>query len=333
MESILVTGGFGFLGAHLVKSLVNDGHRVVVLDLFKPKIGSDLDWLLKEEQEKINFVKGNITDLASVIEAVKTHQVTKIVHAAVANDLEILKNNPLTAMKINVEGTVNVLEAARLFAVEKVILVSSISVYTPVKYEPIDEEHPVHSPIEGPTLLSYSSSKLAAEAFGLHYWSTYGMDVVSLRLSAVYGFGMRYPMFVKPLVENAVNKKPVHFDSGEHSKRDYTYINDVVSGIKKALSKTSDQKIFNLATGDKLVSPREIATITKELEPSLMVTFGNERNDIEERSASTRGVLSIEAAKQELGYYPQYSIKKGVMDYFEQFREFASQKKKKSVVE
>ncbi|WP_404328254.1 NAD-dependent epimerase/dehydratase family protein [Mesobacillus maritimus] len=333
MESILVTGGYGFLGAHLVKSLVNDGHKVVVLDLFKPQEGSDLDWLLKEVQDKIHYMKGNITDLASVIEAVKIHQVTKIVHAAVANDLEILKNNPLTSMKINVEGTVNVLEAARLFGVEKVILVSSISVYTPVKYEPIDEDHPVHSPYEGPTLLSYSSSKLSAEAFGLHYWSTYGMDVVSLRLSGVYGFGMKYPMFVKPLVENAVNNKDVHFDSGEHSKRDYTYIKDVVTGIKKALSIPSSQKIFNIATGAKLVSPSEIATIIKEIKPSMMVTFGNERNEIEERSASTRGVLSVEAAKKQLGFNPQYSINQGVMDYFEQYREYATQKKQKSVVE
>lgn len=325
MDTVLVTGGFGFLGAHLVKHLVLSGNKVVVLDLYEPATGSEIDWLLKEEKKNVSFVKGNITELSTIIQAVKSYGVSKIVHAAVVNDLDILKNNPLTTLKINVEGTLNVLEAARIFNVEKVILISSISVYTPMKYEPIDEGHPVLAPNEGPTLLSYSSSKLSAEAFGLHYWSTFGIDVVTLRLSGVYGFGMKYPMFVKPMVENAVRKQNSHFDWGKDSKRDYTYIKDVVKGIQLALTTSTKQKIFNIATGGNLRTPIEIASIIKKLEPSVSITFGNERNEIEEKTANTRGILSIEAAQRELGYSPGFSLELGAADYFVQYKEFSNQ--------
>ncbi|WP_158211564.1 NAD-dependent epimerase/dehydratase family protein [Alkalihalobacterium alkalinitrilicum] len=326
MDNILVTGGFGFLGAHLVKELINDGHKVVVFDLAPPPPGYEIEWLLQNEKEKITFVKGNVTDLSSIIQAVKTNKITKIVHAAVVNDLDILENNPLLTMKINVEGTLNVLEAARLFEIEKVVLISSISVYTAMEYEPMDERHPVHSPTEGPTLLSYSSSKLSAEAFGLHYWSTYGMDVVSLRLSAVYGLGMKYPMYIKPMVENAVKKENTHFDWGKNSKRDYTYVKDVVKAIQLTLTSSTKQKILNIATGKELISPIEMVPLIQALEPSVSITFGNERNLVEEKSATTRGILSTEAAEKELNFVPEYTINRGIEDYFSSYQFFKNDK-------
>ena len=322
MQKVLVTGGFGFLGAHLVKHLINKGYHVVVMDLNEPKPNSAIHWLLREDLGSIDFVKGNIIDISAIFHVVKNKGITKIVHAAVINDLDILANNPLLTLKVNVEGTVNILEAARLFDVEKVIISSSISVYAPMKYEPMDENHPVHSDSEGPTLLSYSSSKLSAEAFGLHYWSTYGMDIVSLRFSGIYGFGMHYPMFIKPMVEHAVKMKNIHFDSGADSRRDYTYINDVVKGVILALETPTNKRIYNIATGEPLISAQEISKIIMEIEPKIKVSFGNRKNEIEEMSTKTRGMLSIESAKRDLNFYPEYSIRKGIKDYYDHYKKY-----------
>ncbi|GGC89283.1 UDP-glucose 4-epimerase [Thalassobacillus devorans] len=322
MGKILVTGGFGFLGGHLVKRLLTYGEEVVVFDTNFPSNGSPIKWLLSDEIENIEYVIGDITDKTIVMETVNTKNIKKIFHAAVINDLDILANDPLLTMKVNVEGTLNILEAARNFNVEKVVLASSVSVYTPVKYEPIDEYHPVISPDEGPTLLSYSSSKISAESFAQHYWLHYGLDIISLRFSGIYGFGMKYPMYIKPMVENAVEQKPTFFKDNGSSKRDYTHINDVTKGIILALDKPLKKNIFNISSGEKLISPREIAKIVEDLTPNTTVKFGNERNIIEDRSAKTRGILSIKSAKSDLGFNPGYNLKDGIREYFNLYKSY-----------
>lgn len=325
-DTIMVTGGSGFLGGHLVNSLLDDGYKVVVFDLGLPRPGSEIDWLWGEKKALLTFVRGNISDITAVYEAIKKYEVKRIVHAAVINDLEILEKRPLYTMKVNVEGTLNVLEAARLFELFKVVFTSSISVYAPRQYEPMDERHPVHLPDEGPTLLSYSSSKLSAEAFALHYWSTYGLDVVSLRFSAIYGLGMQYPMYIKPMVEDAVQARETYFPAGKEACRDYTYIKDVVQGIKLALTTSTKNRIFNIATGQPLQTPVNAAHLLQEIVPSAQVSFGDDFNPVEARTSTTRGILSIDLATRELGYQPRYTLKEGLHEYYEDYRNYLAAK-------
>jgi len=325
-DTVMVTGGSGFLGGHLVNSLLNDGYEVVVFDLSLPRPGSEIDWLWGEKKAQLKFVRGNISDITAIYETVKKYNVNRIVHAAVINDLEILEKRPLYTMKVNVEGTLNVLEAARLFELSKVVFTSSISVYAPRQYVPMDERHPVHLPDEGPTLLSYSSSKLSAEAFALHYWSTYGLDIVSLRFSAIYGLGMQYPMYVKPMVEDAVSGRETYFPGGKEACRDYTYIKDVVQGIKLALTTETKHRIFNIATGQPLQTPVDAARLMQEIVPSSKISIGDETNPVEARTATTRGILSIDLAVKELGYQPRYTLKEGLCEYFEDYRNYQAAK-------
>lgn len=323
-DTILVTGGSGFLGAHLANKLIRSGHRVIAFDLGLPIPGNEIDWLLRTEKTKdsIQFVKGNIIDLSSILRTVKENRVTKIVHAAVVNDLLTLEKNPLYTLKVNVEGTLNVLEAVRLFELQKIVLTSSISVYAPKQYEPMDERHPVLLPDEGPTLFSYSSSKLSAEAFGLHYWSTYGVDFLALRFSAIYGLGMQYPMYIKPMVENSVLGQDTFFESGKDSARDYTYIDDAIQGIELALTEKTRNRIFNIATGHNLQTAFTISKIVMSLRPSATISFGEACDPVEARTVKTRGILSIESAKQELGFSPRYPLKQGTTDYFQKYDQF-----------
>jgi UDP-glucose 4-epimerase/UDP-glucuronate 4-epimerase len=300
------------------------GNRVIAFDLDLPRPRREIDWLwlTGKTNDSVKFVRGNITDLQAILQTVKENGITKIVHAAVVNDLETLRTNPLFTLKVNVEGTLNALEAARIFELEKIVLTSSISVYAPKQYEPMDERHPVMLPDEGPTLFSYSSSKLSAEAFGLHYWSTYGVDFLALRFSALYGLGMNYPMYVKPMIENSVLGRDTFFESGKDAARDYTCIDDAVHSIELALNKTTKNRIFNVATGHTLQTPFNIAQMVMALQPSAKIMFGEGCDPVEERTVKTRGVLSIESAKQELGFSPGVSLEQGVADYFQSYERF-----------
>jgi len=321
-ETILVTGGSGFLGGHLAASLYSQGYRVVVFDLRMPEKDSAIDWLWRMNHVQVEFVQGDVSEFEFVKASCEKYRIDSIVHTAVINNLDVLSNNVPLSLKVNTLGSVNVLEAAKLSGIKKIIMTSSISVYAPRQYEPMDEKHPVHLPDEGPTLLSYSGTKLAAEALGMHYWATHGIDFIALRLSAVYGLGMVYPMYIKPIVENAAENRGTHFDWGKDAKRDYTYVADVVQGVLLALKANPKTRIFNVSAGGELRSAAEIGAIISEINPQVKVTFEDKVNEVEERTVKTRGILSIENAKNELGYRPQYPLEKGVQEYYEFYKRF-----------
>ncbi len=322
MKNVLITGGCGFLGGHLAVRLTKAGYRVGAFDLKGPQPGNEVDWLWKKTGTDVKVYIGDITDAAALEEAVRDFGADMIVHTAVINNVALLRDNPILVNKVNVGGTLNVLEIARNLGLEKVVYASSISVYTNKKYEPMDEEHPVLDPDEGPTLLSYSSSKLASEAYGMHYWSTYGVDFVALRFSAIYGFGMVYPMYIKPMVENAVKGLPTYFEGGAEAARDYTYVDDVAQGIQKALENPSKSRIFNISTGEAPRRADSIIPIVKTIRPDAEIAFGDHIDPVEAKTALTRGVLSIERAKEQLGFCPVYPLEKGVVAYYEQYAEF-----------
>lgn len=324
--SVLITGGCGFLGAHLAVRLFNLGYKVGAFDLKAPPLGGEIEWLWEKTGTKVKVYLGNITDAHVLNEAIKDSKADILVHTAVINDLNILRDSPKVADAVNVGGTLNVLEAAREFNIKKVVYASSISVYTTKKYEPMDEEHPVLLPDEGPTLFSYSSTKLASEAYGLHYWSTFGIDFIALRFSAIYGLGMVYPMYIKPIVENTVKGLPVYFEGGAEASRDYTYVEDAVTGIVGAIESKPKSHIFNISTGSKLRRADELIPIVKSLNDQADIVFGDKIDPVEVKTATTRGVLSIERAKEQLGFTSDYPLEKGASEYYKQFSEYYNSK-------
>ncbi len=283
-------------------------------------------WLLQPVQERVHFRKGSITDLPVLLRAIKKDEITKIIHTSAVTDLEILVHQPCTAQRVMVEGHMNVLEAARLAGLERIVFTSSIAVYAPLQYEPIDEKHPVLLPNEGPTLASYSSFKLAAESIGLFYWAYHGVDFIALRLSAVYGFGMQYPMYVKPMVENSLRGLPTVFATGGDMRRDYTYIEDVISGIILALDapKPLSSRIYNISCGAPLRSAFEVAQIVKNHWPQAKIEIGGGLSDLEARDLRNRGRLSIERAQKDLGFQPRFNLEDGVKDYIQKFQTYLS---------
>jgi nucleoside-diphosphate-sugar epimerase len=324
---ILLTGGSGFIGGYVMKVLVERGDTVVNYDIKPP--GPECQWFLGEKLREVTFERGNLEDLSEIILVMQKHRIEKIIHAGAIVDPRILLDHPMLAYRVNIGGSLNVLESARILNISKVVYMSSNGVFTSKRYEPIDEEHPVLLPNEGPGNGPYSISKISSEAFGMNYGDTYGLDFIALRPSAVYGFGMQYPMYIKPMVENSLKKMPTRFETGRDFPRDYTYVKDVASAVIKALDApkgTLKDRIFLIGTGSKLVTPGEIAKIVQEFIPDADIKVGPGLTEWNKREIKYRGLINISRAREQLGYEPKYNILKGTKEYIDLYRKYMESK-------
>ncbi|MCL6547412.1 MAG: NAD(P)-dependent oxidoreductase [Alicyclobacillus sp.] len=317
-DTVLVVGGAGFIGAHIARELIQHGYRVIVYDQSVPREGSEVHFVLRSVWEKVSFVPGNILDLPTLVDVIQRHSVNKVVHGAAVNDVWKLRERPYDSLTTNLQGTLHVLEAARLLKVQRVVYLSSISVYAPKQYEPMDEFHPVLHPSAGPSLLSYSVAKAAGELMGLHYWADQGVSVVSLRLSGVYGFGMKYPMYIKPMVENAVRSLPTRFEHGGPASRDFIHVLDVARAVRLALAQRDDaltSRIYNIASGDRLHTVWDIRDILLRRFPGAVIEVGPDLDAYEATVQRVRGRLSVALARKDLGFEARYPLEQGIDQY------------------
>jgi nucleoside-diphosphate-sugar epimerase len=201
---------------------------------------------------------------------------------------------------------------------------SSIAVLPGIQYEPVDVAHPVFLGTEGPGGGFYAAAKVASEAFCWAYHQAFGLDFIVLRPSAVYGFGMRYPIYIKPMVENSVRGLPTRFERGREFPRDYTHAADVAQAAIKAVDIPADQvrdRIFYAATGRPLVTAGQVAEVVKKLIPGADIEIGSGLSKADLIEIRYRGVLSIDNAREQLGYEPEFAdIEQGVANYIELYR-------------
>lgn len=317
----LVTGGSGFIGVYLTKALAEQGEEVINYDVSLPS--PDLQKLLKGWDKRILFVKGNILDLPTLLSLVREKNVQRIVHMAALFDWQESNRIPYFTHQVNIGGTLNVLEAAKIFHLQRVILTSSIAVYPEKLYEPMDEKHPILFP--GMAHGShYGASKSAGEIIGLTYWKNNGVNFVALRFSGVFGYGMRYAMFIKNMIENSLQNLPTRFETGGELRRDYTYVKDCVSALLRALAADNEKlknRIYLVASGE-IYSGTEIAQIVKKIIPGANIQIGNALNEAEKIDAAKRGKLDLSLAKMELGYEPKFKLPEAIQDYIRMFREY-----------
>ena len=321
---VLVTGGTGFIGTYLTLALLESGRRVVVYDAKKPSAESL--FVLGERAQELAVEQGSIDDWVRFLHVVKQHRPLDIVHLATITHPVFLFTNPLPGVSVNFMGTIHVLEAARLFEVRRVVYFSSIGVLPARQYEPIDQAHPIFLPREAVPTGVYGASKIAAEAFCFAYNQAFGLDFRTVRPSAVYGFGMQWPIFVKPMVEGAVRGEKVTFESGGPFPRDYTHASDV-AGLATALLDGPDDadRIFYGATGEPLVTAGEVARIVMELVPGSEIEIPDLLTQEDQMELPYRGRLSIENARSQLGWEPRFKdVRAGLADYVERYRAFLS---------
>lgn len=317
MSTVLITGGSGFLGTYVTRLLAERGMRVIIFDAAAPI--PELAALTAPHEANIVRVRGQILDLASIVRCVQHYKVERIFHAAALYDPPYSLEEPAITFQVNVTGTINVLEAARLASVQRVVQSSSIAVYAPRQYEPIDERHPIHTPTAGNPLGPYGASKAAAEVVGMTYYSTNAIDFIALRNSAIYGYCMRYPMYIKPMIENSVKGLPTRFATGGDMQRDYTHVKDIAQAVIKALyvpNSALTQRIFNIGSGA-MHSASQVAETVCKLLPGADIEIGAGLSELEQSDMKARGMLDLTAARQQLKYEPQFSLAAGIRDYIE----------------
>jgi UDP-glucose 4-epimerase len=305
MAAVLVTGGAGFIGSHLCLKLREVGYDVTTVDNMDPYYSIALKKrnlaLLNEAGCK--FIEGDITDRDLVKELIP--EMEYIFHLAARPGVRASIENPRIPNKVNVEGTLILLEASLDSGIKRFINASSSSVYGKVKYLPFDEDHPTQ-PIS-----PYAVSKLVAEHYCRVFYEIHGLPTVSLRYFTVYGPRMRpdlaIPIFTKLILEG---KQPVVFGDGEQT-RDFTFVEDIVQGNLGFL-KTSkaDGEVMNIGSGRRLT----VNTLIKQMEN----VFNTEISPkyIEEMKGDARHTLAdVKKAKTLIGYEPKTHIEEGLKRY------------------
>jgi nucleoside-diphosphate-sugar epimerase len=319
-DTVLVTGGSGFIGTHLSRMLVERGDRVVNFDLH-PRRGP-LAWLMRDMEDAIAFEKGDVANLTQLIAVLRSRQPNKIVHAAASIDMQSLESYPAQVYHQMVGGTVNVLEAMRLLGgVQRMVNFSSIGVLPTRRYEPLDCDHPTLTAAEGPSSGIYGAGKVAGEAFCWAYADLFGLDVVQLRPSAAYGFHTTNTIFMNELLEGALRGERVRTPYGGGLARDYTHVYDIAGMAVAALNAPAARlrhRVFYAASGmNPLVTGSEIAAIVREMAPGADVEIGPELSPMIERyDLKMRGVHDVRPACEQLGYRIRYrDIREGMREY------------------
>jgi nucleoside-diphosphate-sugar epimerase len=320
--TILVTGATGFLGSYVVAGLIAAGHEVIGFDLAAP--GAEALAIAPSLAEIVT--EGQITDAARLLALCRDQGVITIVHTAGLVGLEPSLQQPTATYQTNVMGFVNVCEAARHSGVQRVVLVSSNAVYHGGMADKLSETDTVFSIERGNPAGHYGTSKMMQEAVAMAYASSYGMDVSVLRVTAIYGFGMRAPLYIKPMVEDAVLGKPTRIVSGGPMKRDYTYVLDCAAAIVLAVEATLDtdrQRVLNISAG-RVFTAAAVADVVRNIVPGADIEIGCGLTPLEADNLKMRAPLDITASASALGWSPQWSIEAGVQDYAARLRRFQS---------
>ncbi|HSB72373.1 MAG TPA: SDR family NAD(P)-dependent oxidoreductase [Candidatus Methylomirabilis sp.] len=311
MTRVLVTGGAGWLGTAVVRRLAARGDAVVVLDNFQAGAAANLEGF----GPNVRLIAGDITDLSGLLHLVKEHRIQRIVHAAAIVSVVSSLAAPSHVTRVNIGGTLNVLEAMRLFDVERTVHISSEETYGDFRYEPVDEDHPL-----APTA-PYGITKVASEHLGRFYRTQHRTDFISVRTSWVYGPGLPRMRIPRSLIEAALGNRPLHLPRGGDARIDHTYLDDCVEGILLALDRPSHpHDVYNIGSGQSW-STAEMVAMLRELVPGTDLTVGPGPHWFtHQMMAPKKGALDITRARSVLGYEPKYDLRQGLTAYIEWYR-------------
>ncbi|HTI98757.1 MAG TPA: SDR family NAD(P)-dependent oxidoreductase [Dongiaceae bacterium] len=312
--NFLVTGGAGFIGSHVCERLLHSGHAVWVLDdlnaFYDPQIKQRNIREMQALAKPFEFVQGDLTDAATVNELIGGVKFDQIIHLAARAGVRPSLEEPALYQRVNVEGTVNILEAARKSGCKKVTIASSSSVYGVNAKTPFSESDPIFSAIS-----PYAASKLACEALGHVYHHIYGLDIIMLRFFTVYGPRQRPDLAIHKFAKLISAGKPIPVFGDGSTARDYTYIDDIVDGIEACTRHEFGFEIFNLGESQTVKLSRLIELLETQLGRSAVI----------DRKPPQPGDVPItyadvSKARAKLGYQPKVKIEAGIPKFVEWFR-------------
>lgn len=315
---ILITGGAGFVGSHLCDKYSREGHIVICLDNFMSGNLMNVRHLL--DYRNFKLVKGDIRDF-DLLEKI-VHDVDVIMHLAAQVHVDRSYIEPKLTYDINVMGTQNILEAARLFDAKRVIYASTSEVYGSAQYVPIDEKHPLNAPHP------YGASKTAADRMCHAYIQTYGMDICILRLFNIYGPRQRdlgYGGVISIFTRRVLNNMPPIIYGDGLQTRDYTYIEDVVKAYDLMLNRHEPlAEPVNFGTG-KEVSIVDLA--------HKIIDFCGQKDKIKPAHVNPRIgevnklISNSKKAQEILGWKAKYSLDKGLKEFIDWYKKYGMEER------
>jgi UDP-glucuronate 4-epimerase len=316
-QTILVTGAAGFIGSHVAQALLARGDQVVVLDnlndYYDPaRKRANLQELRQAapDPSHLVFVQGDVRDRGLLSNLFEEHRIERIAHLAAMAGVRVSIQDPHLYYDVNLTGTLNLLDQARDHEVQQFVLASTSSVYGATKQIPFIETDPCDRP-----LAPYPASKRAAEMLGFSYHHLYGQSFTALRFFTVYGPRGRPDMMAYKVLDNIFYGKNVPLYNNGQMYRDWTYVDDIASGVVAALDRPLGYEVVNLGRG----------------EPVLLADFVHLIEELTGRQAHLRPAPMDEAdipytyadvskARQLLGYDPQVSVREGVTRFWQWYQ-------------
>ena len=317
METILITGGAGFLGSHVARQLVGMGYRVVIYDSFVQYVSplesayqAAMDDRFKDLLDQVTVIRGDTANKADLRRCVVAYRPNRIIHLAALPIADLSNVHSEEARNTIVYGTVNVLETIRdVEFVERFVYASSSMVYGDFQYAPADEEHP-KSPKD-----IYGGSKLAGEIMTQSFARRFDIPYTIVRPSALYGPTDVNLRVSQIFLENALAGRELILHNGGTSRLDFTYVTDAAEGVVLAtFASAAENEVFNITRGEGR-SLIEYVEILKDHFPDLQTI--EQPADV---VRPERGALDISKARKLLGYEPKVALEEGLQLYVDYVR-------------
>lgn len=310
---ILVTGGAGFIGSHLVESLLGDGHEVAILDDFNDFYDPEIKRAnIRAVADDVAVHQIDLRDSSAVRALFHREKFDTIAHLAARAGVRPSIRQPQLYYDTNVQGTLHLLEAARATAIERFIFASSSSVYGIAKTIPFSEDLRLTQ-----TISPYAATKIAAEFLCSTYSHLYRIRIVALRLFTVYGPRQRPDLAIHQFTRRIDAGEPIDQFGDGTTRRDYTYVGDIIQGVMAALKYEGELfDIFNLGESETIQ--------LKDLIAALEVALGKKAkiNRLPEQPGDVpRTCADISKARRLLGYAPRTNLADGLPRFVEWFRE------------
>ena len=308
--NILITGVAGFIGSWTAKELCKQGHNIVGIDDFNNYYNPKF----KEENlkgVKVKLYKEDIRNFDSLKKVFSDNKIDTIVHLAAMVGVRTSIINPFIYEEVNVRGTLNLLELAKQNNIKKFVFASSSSVYGDQDKVPFSEEDFTNSQIS-----PYAATKKSGEILCYTYNSLYNIPTVCVRLFTVYGPFGRPDMAPYKFVDSIAHDKSIEVYGDGSTKRDYTFIADIVCGISKSIELEVNYEIINLGCGKPVKLKDFISTIEKNLGKNASILQKEmQPGDVKQTYAD------ISKAKRLLGYKPMANIEEGLKIFCEWYME------------
>lgn len=292
-KPILVTGAGGLVGRQLVRRLSEQQRSVLAIDRFS-----------SVTEEGVEIQECDLGDVHR-LHAIAQQGIDSVVHCGAYSGPMVARDAPYSMVQVNIVGTANMLELARIHTARRFVYCSSTSAYGVTGLPPVMEDSVLR-----PASL-YGASKVASEYITTAYANQYGLSAASIRLSWVYGPGRTTPCVIRTMIEDALAKRPTKMPFGSDFPRQFIHVDDAVDGLVKALdASTLPRPTYNV-TGGTRTTLEQVAALVRAVFTDAVIELQPGPDPVDEFQEK----FSIEAARRDLGYEPKIALEQGLRSY------------------